>query len=64
VYLKYLEHQGLSDLLKFWIQVENFSRNLLNYERKLKTKSRKLEKVKLESLYSQWQSDAMVIYDK
>jgi hypothetical protein len=62
--VKYLEHENVSELLKFWIQVENFSRNLLNYELKIKTKRQKLEESKLESLYKQWQNDAMVIYDK
>jgi hypothetical protein len=61
---KFLEHQHLSDILKFWIQVENFSRNLLNFERKINTKVQKLENLDLENLYKQWQTDAMVIYDK
>ena len=50
---KYLEKENVSDLLKFWMQAENFSRNLLLNNTN-----------DLESFYNQSQNDAMIIYDK
>ena len=59
---KYLEQENTSDLLKFWIQAENFSRNLLNFKKSSHKDS--ISKSELENLYKQWQNDAMIIYDK
>ena len=72
-HIKYLEKENTSDLLKFWIQAENFTRNLLNFNSNINCKSRKklndelLDKSvknEIEILYKQWQNDAMIIYDK
>lgn len=54
--LEYLEKENVRDLLKFWMQAENFSRNLLINKFSIK-------KSNLELMYKQWQNDAMVIYD-
>ena len=54
----------MSNLLKFWIQAENFSRNLLNLEAKIKRNNQLLQKNQTSKLYQQWQNDAMIIYDK
>lgn len=55
---KYLEQEQLSDLLKFWIQAENFTRNVANFDQ---TNDVDLG---IETLFKQWQSDAVIIYDK
>ena len=63
----------MSDLLKFWIQAENFSRNLLNINKLIKNKTNGAEvslnlngstNIEVESQFKQWQNDAMIIYDK
>ncbi len=54
--LEYLEKENVRDLLKFWMQAENFSRNLIINKSSIK-------KSNLETMYKQWQNDAMVIYD-
>ncbi len=54
--LEYLEKESVRDLLKFWMQAENFSRNLL-------INKSSINKSNLEATYKQWQNDAMVIYD-
>lgn len=55
---KYLEQEKLSDLLKFWIQAENFTRNVANFEQSNDVN------LSIEALFKQWQSDAVIIYDK
>ena len=56
--LKFLEQERCSDLLKFWIQAENFSRNIASLEKTNDLQSR------IENVFKQWQSDAVIIYDK
>ena len=59
-------------MLKFWIQAENFTRNLLSFNNSSNIKtthsntnnSDEKTKKEIENLYKQWQNDAMVIYDK
>lgn len=60
--LKYLEQENVSDLLKFLVQAEMFSRNLESF--KIEPQNDTESKFDLKSLYKQWQDDAMVIYDK
>lgn len=55
-----MENEKASELLKFWMQAENFSRNVLNKQTSLNVRN----KSELESQYKQWQNDAMIIYDK
>ncbi|CAF0881051.1 unnamed protein product, partial [Brachionus calyciflorus] len=59
-FLEFLEQENVSCLLKFWIQADNFTRNLQNMKL-----SELLQNPKnnFESLYKQWQNDAMIIYD-
>lgn len=62
-----MEEERVSDLLKFWIQADNFSRNLLNLKNMPNFKNLKLNrknKSEVETLFKQWQNDAMIIYDK
>lgn len=59
-FLEYLEQENISDLLKFWIQAENFSRNILNFRECYKENNQAFT---VEDLYNQWQGDAIVIYD-
>lgn len=63
----------MSDLLKFWIQAENFSRNLLNINKLIKKKTNGADvslnsngstNIEVENQFKQWQNDAMIIYDK
>ncbi len=54
-----MEQENISDLLKFWIQAENFSRNVSSFKNTHKPDSSCLS----ESLFNQWQSDAIIIYD-
>lgn len=61
-FLEYLEQSNKSDLLKFWMQAENFSRNILNFNEKFKNKKDN-QSFTVEDLYNQWQSDAIIIYD-
>lgn len=60
-FLEYLEQEKISDLLKFWIQGENFSRNILNFKKRNQLNPD--QSFTVESLYNQWQSDAIIIYD-
>lgn len=55
--LEYLEQEKCSDLMKFWIQAENFSRNVssLEYSNDLH--------LNIDVMFKQWQSDAVIIYD-
>jgi len=57
---KFLENEKASELLKFWMQAENFSRNVLNKQTSLNVRN----KSEVESQFKQWQNDAMIIYDK
>lgn len=61
--LKYLEQENVSDLLKFLVQAEMFSRNLESFKIEPENDA-ETKKFDLKSLYKQWQDDAMVIYDK
>ena len=54
---QYLEQEKCSDLMKFWIQAENFSRNLASL-----AKSNDLH-LNINTMFKQWQSDAVIIYD-
>lgn len=56
-FLEYLEQENVSDLLKFLVQAEMFTRNMESL------KVAQDSKLDLKSLCKQWQDDAMVIYD-
>lgn len=60
-FLEYLEQERISDLLKFWIQAENFSRNILNFQKRYQQDLD--QNFTIETLYNQWQADAIIIYD-
>lgn len=61
LFLKYLEQEKMSDLLKFWIQAENFSQNILNVKNSF---TKRKNDINYESLFKQIQNDAIIIYDK
>ena len=54
-----MEQENCSDLLKFWIQAENFSRNVSSF---VQTKTNNTNN-QIEKIFNQWQSDAVIIYD-
>ncbi|RNA28382.1 A-kinase anchor mitochondrial-like [Brachionus plicatilis] len=58
-FLEYLEQEKVSCLLKFWIQADNFTKNL----QLLQAFDPRPDNIQFEQLYKQWQSDAMIIYD-
>ncbi len=59
---KYLEQEKISDLLKFWIQAENFSQDVQNIKKSLNENEK--NEVNYENLFKQIQNDAMIVYDK
>ncbi len=63
-FIKYLEQEKVSDLLKFWIQAENFSQNVNNIKKSLEEDFKKDKIVNYENLFKQIQNDAIVVYDK
>ena len=59
-----MEQEKVSDLLKFWIQAENFSQNVANIKKRLEEDVKKDEIINYENLFKQIQNDAIVVYDK
>ena len=59
--LKYLEQENASDLIKFWLQADNFTHNILNLKEDYKLNRFDDHN---EALFKQIQNDAMVIYEK
>lgn len=60
-FLEYIEKENVRDLLKFWMQVENFSRNLLL--NKCAIKDKQVKRSTIDAIFKQSQNDAMIIYD-
>ena len=59
-----MEQEKVSDLLKFWIQAENFSQNVINIKKSLDEDLKKNNTINYESLFKQIQNDAIIVYDK
>ena len=58
---KFLEQEKRSDLLKFWMQAENFKRNILSLNKDANSAQ---INISIVDLFHTWQSDAIIIYDK